>query len=423
MTKRAAAYLRKSKDAATKADHLAMLMASVKDHGHNGEAVVYDDWAKSGDIEKLAARTEWRRLCDAIEAGVHDVVFMNSLDRGGRSIEEWLRFIRLCRASGVRVIADGTDYSLPENRDRLIFEAWAAEKELDKAKERSARTRRIRAARGDVVTGGHAAGYGRTWVRAGDAGIGGDPRRVVEVQNPNEPLQPLIDAARETRGNVLAASKLLNTRGVPTRSGKPWSPRTLGRVLDREGVIRAKYGARVRRAPSTAPLSRLVACHCRQLMTPVRDRRTGRWSELYCAAGHKAGVGAHGRYVARSRHVMDRLRAEKPVRVSRIAILKGSKVEDAEARRTALAEKRRRLGIVFADGGLDEDVYRQEVDDIKRAITDLDDQIDADWIGFGPRTPVVPWDGDEEELGVALRQRVRVVRLDEAMRPAEVVWR
>ena len=52
-----AAYLRKSKDAATKADHLAILMSSVRTHGHNGDTVIYDDWGQSGDIKKLAKRT------------------------------------------------------------------------------------------------------------------------------------------------------------------------------------------------------------------------------------------------------------------------------------------------------------------------------------------------------------------------------
>ena len=39
-----AAYLRKSKDAVTKADHLETLMTSVREHGHNGDTIVYDDW-------------------------------------------------------------------------------------------------------------------------------------------------------------------------------------------------------------------------------------------------------------------------------------------------------------------------------------------------------------------------------------------
>ncbi|MDQ2941164.1 MAG: recombinase family protein, partial [Chloroflexota bacterium] len=143
---RPAAYLRKSKDSATKAEHLDRLLTTVARYGHGrGDAVVYDDWARSGDQRKLASRKAWRDLCAAIERGEHDVVFMNDLDRGGRSLEEWLRFIRVAQDHRVRVVADDTDYSAPENKDRLIFEAWLAERELDAAKRRAAATIRMRA--------------------------------------------------------------------------------------------------------------------------------------------------------------------------------------------------------------------------------------------------------------------------------------
>lgn len=422
---RPAAYLRKSKDAATKADHLALLMASVKAHGHNGDTVVYDDWARSGDIDKLGKRTEWKRLCDAIEAGEHDVVFMNSLDRGGRSIEEWLRFVRLARSRSVRVIADGVDYSASENRDRLIFEAWSAEKELDRAKERSARTVAIRRGRGDVTTGGHGAPYGYEWKRAGDVGADGDPRRIVVVPNPDEPMEPLMSAIEDTRGNVLQAARLLNERGVPTRSGRPWDPRVLTRALDRQGAPRARRGSSVngrRRAPSDAPLSRLVECHCGATMTPERDRRSGKWLGLVCAVGRKAGMEAHGRTVARSRHVIDRLTEE--LHYSRIVVEKSAPSDNAK-RRTDLEARRRKLGIALTDDAISEDEYRRRMDIVKRDLDALDDDVttESEWIGFSPRTALVDWTADDATVGEQLRRVVRVVRLGEDMMPAEVELR
>lgn len=428
---RPAAYLRKSKDAATKADHLTILMASVKAHGHNGDTVVYDDWARSGDIDKIGKRTEWKRLCDAIERGEHDVVFMNSLDRGGRSIEEWLRFIRLARSRNVRVIADGTDYSATENRDRLIFEAWAAEKELERAKERSARTVAIRRGRGDATTGGHAAPYGQMWLRAGDVGMDGDPRRVVVVDNPDEPVQPLLDAIRDTKGNVLRAARLLNERGVPTRSGALWDHRVLARALDRLGAHRSKRGPNPngrRRAPNDAPLSRLVECHCGATMTPEMDPRKRvkgdphPWLVLTCAPGRKAGKDVHGPYIARARHIMERLRDE--IRVSRITIERSAPTDSARAR-ADLEARKRKLGIALADDAISEDDYRSRMDAIKRDIAKLDDDVIAEdeWVGFGPRTPLVEWDADDATVGEQLRRVVRVVRLGEDMRPREVEYR
>jgi hypothetical protein len=419
------AYLRKSKDTATKADHLGILMASAKAHGHNGDTVVYDDWARSGDIDKLGKRTEWKRLCDAIERGDHNIVFMNSLDRGGRSIEEWLRFVRLARSRNVRVIADGVDYSASENRDRLIFEAWAAEKELERAKERSARTVAIRRGRGDVTTGGHAAPYGQMWARAGDVGMDGDPRRIVAIDNPDEPMEPLLDAIKATKGNVLQAARRLNDLGVPTRSGRPWDPRVLTRALDRVGAIRARRGASVkgrRRAASDAPLSRLVQCHCGATMTPERDRRNGLWLGLVCAPGRKLGLAAHGRTVARSRHVMDRLKAD--IHYSRITIEKAGR-SDPSKDRGRLDATKRKLGIALADDAISEHEYRRRMDAVKRDIAKLDDEVtvESEWTGFSPRTPLVDWTADDATIGDQLRRVVRVVRLDKDMMPAEVELR
>ena len=65
---------------------------------------------------------------------------MSHLDRGGRSLEEWLRFIRVAQDHRSASSPASTDYSAPENKDRLIFEAWLAERELDAAKRRAART-------------------------------------------------------------------------------------------------------------------------------------------------------------------------------------------------------------------------------------------------------------------------------------------
>lgn len=428
---RPAAYLRKSKDSATKADHLAILMASVKAHGHNGDTVVYDDWARSGDIEKLAARTEWKRMCDAIERGDHDVVFMNSLDRGGRSIEEWLRFIRLARSRGVRVIADGVDYSAAENRDRLIFEAWAAEKELERAKERSARTKRLREMRGDATVGGHAAPYGQMWARAGDVGMDGDPRRIVVVDNPDEPMQPLLDAIEATKGNALRAARLLNERGVPTRTGAPWDHRVLTRALDRIGAHRAKRGPNPngrRRAPTDAPLSRLVECHCGATMTPEMDPRKRAkgdphpWLVLTCAPGRKAGREAHGAYIARARHVMERLQDE--IRVSTVRVERPA-ATDTTKRRADLEAKRRKLGIALADDAISEEEYRKRMDAIKAELAKLDDDALAadEWAGFSGREPLVSWDADDATVGEQLRRVVRVVRMGEDMKPREVEYR
>ncbi|MEP7082294.1 MAG: recombinase family protein [Chloroflexota bacterium] len=423
---RAAAYLRKSKDASTKADHLSALMASVRADGQE-DAVVYDDWARSGDIRKLAKRIGWRDMCAAIERGEHDVVFMNDLDRGGRSIEEWARFMRVARDRGVRVVAGGVDWAAPERKLEFYLRAVFAEEELERAKSRSATTTRIREGRGDETTASQPP-YGYRLARAADVGQVtadcADPRRVVLVPNPDEPLAPVLDAIAETGGNVLAAAKLLTERGVPTRGGRPWSARALGRIADREGALRTRRGTGARsrrRAPSDAPLSRLVECHCGTLMTPGRDRRTGRWVELYCHVGHRLGTAAHGRVTARARHVLDLLRSET-ARLSTIHIERSTTSEDAAERRARVEARRARFAMMFGEGEVDEATWRREQERARRDLAEVEDVEDA-WAGFSPRRPLVDWDGPDADLGERLRKIVRVVRLGPDMLPTEVEWR
>ncbi len=426
---RPAAYLRKSKDAATKKDHLDLLMRAVLDAGLDTEPVIYDDWARSGDIAKLATRTGWRAMCDAIERGEHDTVFMNAFDRGGRSLEEWLRFARLCRDRGVRVIAGGVDYAAPENRDRVVFEAWMAEKELDRAKERSATTKKIRAARGDVVIGGHHAPYGKSWVRDHSTPCPSPGRcrcRVILADNPAEPVEPLLEAIRDTGGNVLRAAQVLNDRGVATRSGRSWDPRVLSRALDRAGEPRARMnpgaGGR-RRAPTTAPLSKLVVCHCGRTMTPQRDPRNKQWLSLVCGAGAKEGFDAHGRYVARSRHVIEALKEALKGQDRRTYREARASDEDIAARRAKLDVQKRRLGMALADDAIEEDEYRRRMDAVKRELDELAEVVADRGPAITLLTRKVEWDAEDAMVGEQLRARVRFVKVGADMTPVEVSLR
>lgn len=422
-----AAYLRKSKESGTKDAHLALLMEQVLRFGHNGDTVVYDDWNRSGDIDKIAKRTAWKAMCDAIEAGEHDLVFLNSFDRGGRSIEEWLRFVRLARAHHVRVIADGVDYAAAENRDRLIFEAWAAEKELEKAKERSARTKAMRKQRGDAYLGGHSAPYGSMLARDHSTPCPSPDRcrcRVIVVENPAEPIEPLLDAVREKAGNILQACKLLNERSVPSRGGKGWEPRTLTRVLDARKGYRTRRGPRPTRyqiAKWPAPLSRLVECHCGALMTPMRDPRNRRWLSLMCARGQIAGASVHGSYNARSRHVVDAIQGAIGG-TREVKRTETFSTDDLHEQRVAIEEDLRRLGRVYRSGGLSDDEFDVEQASLHVRLRELDAQEDTVTFRLRFTGPVaIDWDAPDEDLAVSIHKVVNVVRLGQDMLPAEVV--
>jgi len=53
------------------------------------------------------------------------------------------------------------------------------------------------------------------------------------------------------------------------------------------------------------------------------------------------------------------------------------------------------------------------MDAVKRDLDALADEEadEGDWIGFGPRTPLVDWSADDETLGEQLRRVVRVVKM------------
>lgn len=426
---RPAAYLRKSSDSSTKQDQLARLMSSVEEYGHNGDTVLYDDWARSGDHRKLASRKEWRRMCQAIERGDHDVVFMNDLDRGGRSLEEWLRFMRVAQDHGVKVVANGIDWSAPERRMEFRLRALIAEEELEASKRRARTRMDERRRRGDALGG---TPYGKRFACAecGRPKMSDDcthgSGKVVVVDDPDRPVEPLLLAVADARGNIPAAVRLLNERGVPTRyptrrdgTRRLWSDAALRGTLRRLGKLppvrtRARRNGHTGELRSPSPLSKLVLCHCGQTMTPVDSR-----NELYCYVGSRQGAAVHGKTKTTQRVVYDFLRAEIP-RVKRIRIEKRS--AGSGKTRADVEEELRRLGRAYRAGTVDDDEFDAETARLRRSLEDFD-ALESDWIGFSRPALVVDFDGDPVALGDALRQRVRAVHLDESLRPARVEWR
>jgi len=396
-----AAYLRKSKDATTKAEHLDRLLATVRRHGHNGDTVIYDDWARSGDQRKLASRKAWRELCGAIERGEHDVVFMNDLDRGGRSLEEWLRFIRIAQEHRVRVIAGETDYSAPENKDRLIFEAWLAERELDAAKRRAAATIRMRQGRGDVL-GQPPYGYR----------LAKQDGRVVLLEDPDHPLHPILDAMRDAQGNTAEVVRLLNDRAIPSRYGKSWSPPALRRVLRRLGAAPRARARRTRSGRLSMPsaLSKLVRCHCGTTMTATDSR-----NELYCYMGTRLGLARHGRYVMRQTPVLEFAKAEAAhLDIPYDKVTLG--VETSQ-RREALEQQRERLGWAVTDGLLSRDAAKARAEEIDHELKNLEEAEQLVDI------PAVDWTAEPASLNSVLHALWEAIDLDAEMRPVRALWR
>ena len=422
-----AAYLRKSKDAATKAAHLAALRRFIAACGDDREPVVFDDWARSGGRKSLHKRGAYQAMVAAIVGVQHDRVYALDVGRTNRDTEETLRLERITREAGGSFWTyddegSPTDWSLPTNRDRLIETAHFAEKEWRKASRRSQTTLTMQRQRGDKM--GHPQ-YGFMTARQDDG-------RVVHVPNPDEPIEPVVEAVKETRGNILAACRLLNARGMKARRAH-WSPRMLTRVIQRHAPELLRRSARVggRKSPKgeelTVPsaLARLVKCHCGTVMV-ARDKSGG----LYCYNGISGGEGHQNgeRYVARQRFVYDALRAE----VEAMGKRKDSRVftndtSEARTKLDAAEEKLRRLGRAYADGSFDDEEYAERRDAVKAEIDALRGEVVPAEELMAIRVTIsrarVRWDADPVTLGDQLRRLFKEVQLGPDLKPVQVVAR
>lgn len=418
-----AAYVRKSKKLEeSAAAQLEAIKTIAKRDGVNGELRVYSDVGLSGRFGQRGEGSAWRKLQADLDARLVSAVYITVVDRASRSLEDWAGFRRRLQEGGVRLIDQNGEVDLTPGLSKSAIDLLVAEAEGEKAKERSARANATQTARGDRF--GHPP-YGYSAAR--EEGTG----RVTFVPNPDEPLEPIFAAVKETRGKILTACRLLNERGIRTRGGTPWDPKTVTRILKREGQdhLRTRPVAftgpdgetRTRRVPVGAhPLSRLVRCHCGTWLTPNRLRK-----ELICYKGHRVGKETHGRWAARERHILDYLREHTADLRGRIQTDTHA-TDEAATRRQALEAEKRRLGIALADDAIDPDDYRTRMDRVKADLAALADAPDEYVIRVHHSGRLVRWellDTDPEALGEQLRAVVRWAQLDEAMMPVGIALR
>jgi DNA invertase Pin-like site-specific DNA recombinase len=421
MTRHPAAYVRKStrKTEESAAAQLAAIQTIAAADGTTiADHAVYSDIGLSGRFGKRGAGSDWQRLQEEIEADRVSTLYLTVTDRAGRSIEEWARFARILREHKVRLVSQYGDVDLSPGLSRATIDMLIAEAEGEKAVERARRGEVTKDRRGDAKG---VAPYGQMIVR--EAGTG----RVIRVPNPAEDVSAVIAAVRETGGNVLAATRILNARDVRARRAN-WSPKSVAKIVRREEprLLRQASPRTTNgelRAP--APLAKIVRCHCGTVMTP---RRGG--TQMYCYAGIKLGK-AHGRYVASSLPVYAMIRAEtEGKREVKGRTIYTSDVTGRAEQKAALEEELRRLGKAYRAGAVDDEEFesettriRSDLDSIEDDIADLDAAVSLTLTAHGP---VIHWDkleSDPAHVGDELRQLVREVRLDANMKPVSVEWR
>ena len=367
------------------------------------------DWGRSASTDKTAHRTAFLDLFDRIERGELSELYAYSADRLARSVEWSARLLNACRRAGTTIVTNEGRFAPGDDgaTDLFGFRAVINESVLRQMERKAKSAADRRAARGDRMG---VAPYGQRVKRNAD----GSAVKPIEWENdPDRPVAPLL-AAYRAAGSVLASCRALDARRVPTAHGNGglWHPSALTLILAREGVLPPK-GKRVQVSRSSL-LSGLLRCHCHgATLTPDHGKRG-----YYCRFGHWRRADVHPAGLpafVREEAVLPAIKAEAArLRVPFDAVAMG---EDDSSARDSLAERKRRLGLAFAAGALDEPTFRAELAAVEASV----DRIEA--AAAVVELPPLDWDAPTGTVNAALRALFECVQLAPDMTVAEIRWR
>ena len=422
------AYLRRSSADATdpgdisrEAQETAVRELARRD-GYNGELRILADWDRSADDTKEGRRTGYLSMLAAIDRGECDVVYAASLDRLYRSMRTFVRLTDAAKANGTRIVTlregvlggDGSPMAQAFAEITAVFSGL----ELRTTKARAAGAMAERRKRGDYIG---RAGYGFRLAR-NEAGA------IVPVPDPDRPLEPILEAVRETGGNVLAACKLLNARGVPVPQGPSaerrlngsghWHPWPLRKIVERNApeLISLK-GPSGRRTPTNALFAQLLVCHCGHVLTPEKAE-AGRWrrAAYRCTVGNRIGRLAHGPLFVTEAALLPWIRdeiAHLDLGIDAVELATGNAAE-----RVRLAGRRERFAEMYGNG----DVTRERFEEVKAEVAAELDKLGATEAVVA--VPPVDWERwSAPDLNAYMRAILASVELGADMRPTGAPWR
>lgn len=242
---------------------------------------------------------------------------------------------------------------------------------------------------------------------------------VVEVPDPDHPLEPIVAAVREA-GSILGGAKLLQDRNVPTPDGKSvWGSTTLRRIIEREAAeLIPRAGPTGRRQPSrSSVLAQLLVCHCGKREDPPRDRVLTPEPARHayrCRLGVRLGRERHGPMWVAESSLLPWVKAE----AGRLRLPKT--VQDAAdnaSLRAKLAARVERANDLYIAGRIDRARYDREA----AVVADELDRLGQSAAIF--ETPSIDWDWPAADVNAHLRLIFDGIELDERMRPERVVRR
>ncbi|MDP8905497.1 MAG: recombinase family protein [Chloroflexota bacterium] len=359
----------------------------AEQHG-DGELLLLSDWNKSGR-KGANGRPGYHQLVTLVDEGRVSTLYSYSLSRLGRSVHELSALFALCAERGVavRLVKDRIDTSTASGRLTVNVLSSVAEFEADVAQERARDTVAARRARGD---------------RIGQVPYG---------ERPGEDLAAILTAYREA-GSVIGAARLLNTRGVPTRNGGPWSTTPVREILIRHKAMpwRSRPG---QKAAAPFILFRLLRCHCGRQMTGARFRNGPDPAyTVYRCIGGRTDV-THARQSVSERKLLPWVKAEAArfrVPVDRVEIEQRDENRrlELEARRNALLDlvgTFDRAEIERRAAKIDEEIARL---DATQRLVDV--------------PPAIDWTWPPKAINEVLRAFWDHVQLNDEMEPVHAEW-
>lgn len=201
------------------------------------EAMLYVDSGLSG-AKETANRPQLKRMRADVDAGLIDVVVINSIDRLSRKARLTLDIAEQFKARGVTLVSckETLDTATPAGQLFLGILAVMAQFERDLASERTKATHEVlRHTTGDL---GGRIPYG--YVRTGEKSVTMEPDAAMTVRR--------IFGARRRGHSLRVIAARLNRDGVPSPLGGLWSHTTVASILRNRaiyvGAERAKSAER-----------------------------------------------------------------------------------------------------------------------------------------------------------------------------------
>jgi DNA invertase Pin-like site-specific DNA recombinase len=220
---KAAAYLRVSGQSQIDGDGFERQRTAIDGWARTNRATIVDEYRDNGisGTSELADRPGLAAIMDRVESnGVH-VVIVERADRLARDLMVSEVILGRFRAAGCRVLtADGQDLTAADDPTRtLIRQVLGAVAQFDK----TVTVLKLRAARDRIRKR-----TGRCEGRK-PFGASADEQAAISLMR-----QLRRKAPKDKRRSFADVAAELNARGIRTRTGKPWSPRTVYGILERK---------------------------------------------------------------------------------------------------------------------------------------------------------------------------------------------